>query len=560
MVSRNSRGRRRSAGGGRQGRRTDLLVCALLAATVLAVWSGTLRNGFVGSDDDFYVYENPHVLSGVTPSSVGWAFSTMYYGWWHPVTWLSHMLDVQLFGLSPAGHHATSLVLHTANTLLLYLLLSSMTGARWRSAAAAALFGLHPMRVESVAWVSERKDLLSAFFGLLSIAAYLRYVRGKAKAAYAASLVLFAFSLASKSMLVTLPFLLLLLDWWPLERLERSRAGALLLEKLPYLVLSAASGFLTLVTQRHGRATMTLPLAVRIDNAVLSYLQYIGKLFYPMRLAFLYPHPAVTHGWLTVAAALALLLITATCLFFGRRHRHLAWGWFWYAGALVPVLGLVQVGRQAMADRYTYMPEIGLVVIVVWGISDLTRGWRWRRVALATATGACLLALSWLTVLQIRTWHDTTTLFEHALAVTHENAFMEVALGRWNQAVEHLEKTARLQPNSPEILYTLGAALENSGRVAEARERYEAALRLKPEYPEAHSNLGLLLLRQGEPLEALPHLSETARLAPDYPQAHEDLATCLKILGREDEAARELAEARRLSPVASGPASTVRQP
>lgn len=528
--------------------RDDFLVCALLAAAILVVWAGTVRNGFVGSDDDFYVYENPHVLSGLTWSAIAWAFSTTYYGWWHPVTWLSHMLDVQLFGVNPAGHHATSLLIHVANMLLLYFLLSRMTGLRWRSAVAAALFALHPLRVESVAWVSERKDLLSAFFGFLSIAAYLRYVRQRKMSVYAASLVLFALSLASKSMLVTLPFLLLLLDLWPLERLDRSRAGALVVEKLPYLALSAAASVVTYLAQRHGRATMTLPFAVRLDNAVLSYLRYIGKLFDPARLAFLYPHPAVTHGWLTAAATLALLAITAACLFFGRRYRYLAVGWLWYVGALVPVLGLVQVGRQAIADRYTYVPVIGLTVIVVWGITDLTGRWRFRRAALATASVACLLVLSRLTFLQIQTWHDTTTLFEHALSVTEGNSYMEVALGRWNEAVEHLEETVRLQPNSPEILYTLGAALENSSRVTEARERYEAALRLKPEYPEAHSNLGLLLLRQGDAAQALPHLKETARLDPDSPQAHEDLATCLKTLGRDEEASRESREALRLSP------------
>jgi Tfp pilus assembly protein PilF len=507
-----------------------------------------VRNGFVGSDDDLYVYENPHVLAGLTRSSIAWAFSTGYYAWWHPITWLSHMLDVELFGVKPAGHHAMSLLLHLANTLLVYGLLSRMTGARARSAAAAALFALHPLRVESVAWVSERKDLLGAFFGLLAIAAWVRWARGRKKVGYAASLLFFALSLASKPMLVTLPFLLLLLDWWPLARWSRSAARALVLEKLPYLALSAAASVVTYATQQHGRAMMMLPFAVRLDNAVLSYLRYIGKLFYPVGLAILYPHPAITHGWLTAGAALLLLSITAACFFFGRRYRYLVTGWLWYLGALVPVLGLVQVGRQAMADRYTYVPGIGLLVIVVWGVADLTRRWPRRRTVLTCVSAATLVALSVLTFLQIRTWRDTTTLFEHALRVTESNPFIEVALGRWSDAIGHLEETLRIQPDSPEMLYTLGAALESTGRVAEAADRYQAALRLKPDYAEAHSNLGLLLLRQGKAAEALPHLRETARLDAGGTQARADLASCLAALGKHEDASRELSEALRLSP------------
>jgi tetratricopeptide (TPR) repeat protein len=558
MRSKGTRGERRPGGkrsgprreeaAGREWPHANLLIGTLLTVAVVVVWAGVVRNGFVGSDDDVYVYENPHVLAGLTRSSIAWAFSTGYYAWWHPITWLSHMLDVELFGVKPAGHHAMSLLIHLANTLLVYGLLSRMTGARAHSAVAAALFALHPLRVESVAWVSERKDLLGSFFGLLAIAAWVSWARGRKKSAYAASLLFFALSLASKPMLVTLPFLLLLLDWWPLARWSRSAARALVAEKLPYLALSAAASVVTYATQQHGRTMMTLPFAVRLDNAVLSYVRYIGKIFSPVGLAVLYPHPAITHGWLTVGAALLLLSISAACLSLGRRSGYLAVGWLWYLGALVPVIGLVQVGRQAMADRYTYIPGIGLLVIAVWGVADLTRRWPGRRVVLASVSAASLVALSVLTFLQIRTWRDTTTLFEHALAVTESNPFIEVALGRWNDAISHLEETLRVQPDSPEMLYTLGAALESTGRVAEAAERYQAALRLKPDYAEAHSNLGLLLLRQGQAAEALPHLRETARLDAAGTQARADLATCLAALGKHGDAARELREARRLSP------------
>jgi Flp pilus assembly protein TadD len=541
-------GPRREEPAAREWPHANLIIGALLSLAVIVVWAGVVRNGFVGSDDDLYVYENPHVLAGLTRSSIAWAFSTGYYAWWHPITWLSHMLDVELFGVKPAGHHAMSLLLHLANTLLVYGLLSRMTGARGRSAVAAALFALHPLRVESVAWVSERKDLLGAFFGLLAIAAWVEWAGGRKKLAYAASLLFFALSLASKPMLVTLPFLLLLLDWWPLERWSRSASRALVVEKIPYFALSAAASVVTYATQQHGRAMMMLPFDVRLDNAVLSYVRYIGKLFYPVGLAILYPHPAITHGWLTACAALLLLAITASCLYFGKRHRYLAVGWLWYLGALVPVLGLVQVGRQAMADRYTYVPGIGLLLIAVWGVADLTRRWAWRRAILASVFAATLLVLSGLTFLQIRTWHDTTTLFEHALRVTESNPFIEVALGRWNEAIGHLEETLRIQPDSPEMLYTLGAALESTGRVAEAADRYNAALRLKPDYAEAHSNLGLLLLRQGKAAEALPHLRETARLDAGSTQARADLANCLAALGKHEEASRELRQALRLSP------------
>jgi cytochrome c-type biogenesis protein CcmH/NrfG len=526
----------------------DLLVSVLLVIATAAVWAGTVRNGFVGSDDDFYVYENPHVLAGLTWSGIAWAFTTGYYAWWHPITWLSHMLDVSLFGIRPAGHHVMSLLFHLANTVLVYGLLSRMTGARARSAAVAALFALHPLHVESVAWVSERKDLLGAFFGFLSIAAWLRWVDTRKKLAYAASLVLFALSLASKPMLVTLPFLLLLLDWWPLARWNRQQSRSLLVEKIPYFLLSAAGSAAAYFAQKHGRAMMLLPWAVRVDNAVLSYVRYIGKLFFPTRLAMLYPLSFVTHGWLTVGAALLLAALTAACLFFGKRHRYLATGWLWYLGALVPVLGLVQVGRQAFADRYMYVPGIGLLVIVVWGIADLTRGWAWRRAALATLTAASLVVLSALTILQIRHWRDSTTLFEHTLSVTENNPLIEISLGRWNDAIGHLEETLRLQPDSPEMLYSLGAALETTGRVREAADRYREALRLNPDYAEAHSNLGLLLLRQDKAAEALPHIRETARLDPASVQARADLATVLATLARHEEAARELREALRLSP------------
>lgn len=520
-------------------------------------------------DDGDYVFDNPNVRAGLTLPGVAWAFTTNETANWHPLTWLSHMADVQLWALNPVGHHFTGVLLHVLNAILLYLLLEKMTGASWRAAAAAALFALHPLRVESVAWVAERKDVLSTLLGLLCLLAYVRYVRQGGKASFAWSLLLFAASLMAKPMLVTLPFLLLVLDYWPLERMgdavsageHSSRPGArrLILEKAPFLLLAVASSAVTLWAQRRAMSALPLPLAVRIDNAVLSYARYLGKLIYPVHLAVLYPHPGVVQGVKTLAAGALLLAATASFVLLRRRIPYLLAGWLWYGGTLVPVIGLVQVGWQSMADRYTYFPSIGLVVMAVWGLSDLAARWPARRALLAGSTALVLCALSILTILQIRHWKDAVSLFEHALQTTDRNAIVNYFLGnellsqgRVAEGTLHLEEALRLNPDFPEAHYQLGALAGGRGQWAEAASHARAALKLRPEFAEGHCQLGVALDSQGQTSEAIHHYGAALRLKPDYAEAHKYLGKALLRQQRISEAVTHLERWLELEPTPQG--------
>jgi hypothetical protein len=397
----------------------SLCIYLTLALATLAVFWQVLGHDFVNYDDPDYVYRNPNVQSGITLSSIKWAFTTGHAANWHPLTWLSHMLDWQLFGDNPGWHHLTNLFLHIANTLLLFAVLKRMTNALWRSAFVAAAFALHPLHVESVAWVAERKDVLSTLFWMLTIAAYLRYLERPGTGRYLLTLLIFALGLMAKPMLVTLPFVLLLLDYWPLGRFQfgqivksvgqQSRKSLnafshwklsrhLLLEKVPLFALSAISSIVTFLVQRTAGAVTsveTLPLKLRIANTFVSYLTYIQKMVWPSRLAMFYPYPDKTDLiWQTVVFALLLLIISLGVIWLMRRRRYLLTGWLWYLGTLVPVIGLVQVGDQALADRYTYVPLTGLFIIIAWGVPDLIAKWRFRKHALAASAIAVLLAWS----------------------------------------------------------------------------------------------------------------------------------------------------------------------
>ena len=391
----------------------DLIVCLFLVVATFVVFSEVRNHGFLEYDDPMYVTENPHVSSGLTLGGIVWAFATTHASNWHPLTWLSHMLDCDLYGLAPGGHHVTSLLFHIVNTLLLFGVLKRMTGELWKSALVAALFSLHPVHVESVAWVSERKDVLSAFFLFITIWAYLRYVEFPGLTTYVWVPLFLALGLMAKPMLVTVPFLLLLMDYWPLGRFQfdpgRKRArrssglvhpeqsvSRLIYEKIPLFVLAAGSCAATLLAQKSGGALSSverLPLIVRIANALVSYTTYIGKMIWPTNLSVFYPHPEFRPAWQVAASGFLLLCLSVIVVRMGRRHRYLVVGWLWYVGALVPVIGLVQVGAQAMADRYTYMPLIGLFIIVAWGFGDLTAKWRHGRLVLAACAGPLLLAL-----------------------------------------------------------------------------------------------------------------------------------------------------------------------
>jgi tetratricopeptide (TPR) repeat protein len=553
----------------------ELLVSLFLGLVTLVIYLQVGNHEFVNLDDDKYIVENSHVQQGLTSESVIWAFTTTHMANWHPLTWLSHMLDFQLYGLNPKGHHLTNVFFHLANTVLLFLVLKWMTGGLWRSAFVAALFALHPLHVESVAWVAERKDVLSTLFWILTLWAYLHYVKGPGIRRYLLTLVPFALGLLAKPMLVTLPFVLLLLDYWPLERIQlgqvgisrtapgppaliaqtpRKQAFRLLVEKTPFFALAAISGIVTFVVQRTGGAVGALevyPVRIRVANVVVSYVRYMGKMIWPQNLAVFYPHPGQSLPmWQAAAAGLLLLLISTVVIRAGRRYPYLPVGWFWYLGTLVPVIGLVQVGAQAMADRYTYVPLIGLFIMVAWGVSDLLGSWRHGKPALALAATSVLFALMMSTFLQVKHWENSLTLFEHALRVTTNNSQIHNNLGNvltqkgmLQEAIPHYTKALEINPNYADAHTNLGIALANQGRLEEATKHYYAALRLKPKSPELHNNLGVALYSQGDVLGAIDHYMTAVQLDPDYAEAHNNLGNALAQQGRLAEATAQYAKA-----------------
>ena len=406
----------------------DILVCLFLVMATLAVYWQVQNYDFVNFDDNDYVYDNRHVQDGLTLKSIIWAFTNIHASNWHPVTWLSHMMDYQLYGMNPGRHHLTNLLFHIANTLLLFLVFRKMTDSLWQSGFVAALFALHPLHVESVAWVSERKDVLSTFFWMLTMWSYIWYVEHPAVKRYILVVLFFALGLMSKPMLVTLPFVLLLLDFYPLNRFQsqqpkgsanaqqRSIALRLILEKIPLFVLVAMSSAMTFYAQKHGKTVASLeviPLKSRVANALVSYVSYIIKTIYPSKLAVLYPHPGILPWWQIAGACLLLVTISFLAIRVVKQSPYFVVGWLWYLGTLVPVIGLVQVGIQSMADRYTYVPLIGIFIIIVWGIPELVAQWRYRKICLATLATVVLTILMAMTWKKVGYWKSSITLFEH---------------------------------------------------------------------------------------------------------------------------------------------------
>ncbi len=550
------------------------LAALLLAGATLAAFAPVLSAEFVIYDDERYVLRNPHVQEGFTAGALRWALSAGYASNWHPLTWMSHMLDWRLYGPSPAGHHLTSLLLHMASAVALFLLLDRMTGAPGRSAFAAALFALHPLHVESVAWVAERKDVLSTLIWILTAWAYVGWTRRIGIARYLLVAALLALGLTAKPMLVTLPLTLLILDFWPLGRwgTGAGRAARLLAEKVPLLALSAASAAVTVAVQAASPAVGSMqefPLGVRVGNALVSCAGYLGKAVWPAGLAVFYPHPGSSLPlWKPVGAALLLAAVTALVVALRRSRPYLLAGWLWYLVTLLPVIGLVQVGEQAMADRYTYVPLIGPFVAVAWGIPDAVRAVlaatrrdpsksapreRALRWALPAAAVAVLLALAFLTRAQAATWKNSVTLFEHALRVTRGNHLAHLDLGaalsregRSDEALAHYKEAVRIKPDNAMAQYDLGAALAARDRDAEATEHYVRALALDPGYAAAHNNLGILLAKQGRIDEAARHYAEAVRLRPDFAEAHFNLAVAYHAVGRDAEARTEVETAMRL--------------
>jgi tetratricopeptide (TPR) repeat protein len=510
-----------------------------------------LGNGFIDVyDDGTYVTQNRHVQGGVTTEAVRWALTASTGSNWHPLTWISHMVDCTLFGLRPLGHHATSLVLHGANACLLFALLLRLTASLGRSAAAAFLFAVHPLRVESVAWVAERKDVLSGLLFLLTLWAYVAYVASPRPLRYAALVLTFAAGLAAKPMLVTLPFVLLLLDVWPLGRTGPG-LRRLLLEKSPLFALSAGSAAVTVWAQNAGHALRSLrqfPLGVRIANAVVSYVAYIGKALWPSGLAVIYPHPGSSlAGWQVGGAAIVLVAITWGALWLGKRRPYLPVGWFWYLGMLVPVIGIVQVGEQGMADRYTYLPAIGLSLMLAWSIPATA--------VAAGATSAAAIALGACAWRQATYWRDSETLFRHALRVTRDNGVAHLDLGlalyrrgRVEESTEEFRESIRIWPGFESAHSNLGAALADLGSYDEAIAENERARDIDPSDPDVYNNLGSVYYRRGRRDEAIEQFRRALRLNPDHANACYNLGTALAAGGDWNGAADALRNAIRLDP------------
>jgi tetratricopeptide (TPR) repeat protein len=559
---------------------TRLRISLFLLVAVLAVFWPVQDHGFVNFDDGTYICNNSQVRNGLTWRGVAWAFTTTHANFWHPLTWLSHMLDCELYGLNPAGHHLTNLLLHMANALLLFLVFHRMTHAVWKSAFVAALFALHPLHVESVAWASERKDVLSTLFWILTMGTYASYVKAPGLKRYLLVLVCFVLGLMAKPMLVTLPFVLLLLDYWPLGRWpfkllahaqppqiehldhvndQGKRVTHLLVEKGPLLVLAVVFSIVAFLAQEHGGATKSFasfPMEVRVANALLSYVGYMGKMLWPKNLAVFYPHPGITVTmWQAAPAGLLLVALSILTIRLAKGHPYLPVGWLWYLGTLVPVIGLVQVGDHAMADRYTYVPLIGLFIVMAWGLPDILAKWPHRRAAIATLTAGLLAALMICSRLQVRYWQDSITLFQHALCVAPDNPPAHTNLGvafagqgEAEKAIWHYAEALRIEPNYLEARINLGGALAGQGKLEEAIAHYLEALRIKPDFADAHYNMGNALARRGRLADAIAHYSEAVRIKPDDAEAHNNLGIALASRERTADAVVHFHEALRIRP------------
>jgi protein O-mannosyl-transferase len=546
--------------------RPDRLIMLGLAVVTFAIYAQVIGHQFITLDDPTYIKENPMVNRGVTLAGIAWAFTTFYATNWHPLTWISHMIDCQFFGTDAGRHLLVNALIHVANTLLVFCFLLRTTRARWASALVAALFALHPLHVESVAWASERKDTLSTFFGLLSLIGYMRYAEGPSMSRYAWVAITLALGLLAKPMLVTWPLVMLLLDYWPLRRYQRSEVSGdwsglcgLVVEKIPLFALVAASVIITFLAQSHGGAVRTFadaPVALRLSNALVSYGRYLLLTFWPHHLAVYYPlAPMGIPAWQILGAAFLLIGITTFCLFQRRTRPYLIMGWLWFLGTLVPVIGLVQVGGQTMADRYFYIPSIGLFIALVFGLADIAKSWRVARWLSIGIAGGVLLILATLTNAQIQRWRDSFTLFEHTLAVTPPNLQIERNLGlafgdrgRYDDAATHFEKALLIDPNFYDGLVGMGVTRGFQGRLPEAIDYFQAAIRSQPDAPEAHVQLGLILWKQSRDQTALEEMRRASQLAPKDAEIRADFALALELVGKIPEAIEQFQEALRLNP------------
>jgi protein O-mannosyl-transferase len=513
-------------------------ICLVLALGTFALYCPLLWHGFLNYDDPDYILNNSHVNGGLSWSGMVWAFKSGYAANWHPLTWISHMVDCQLFGLHPAGHHLVNVLFHTANTLLLFILLNYLTGAMWRSAFAAALFAWHPLHVESVAWASERKDVLSAFFWMLTLIAYAKYVkapdrtfRSSRMLYYLSALVLFACALMSKPMVVTLPFVLLLLDFWPLQRLSLSALPKLLAEKIPFFALVFASCLITLSVQKHAIwSTASLPFYFRLTNGLVSYVRYISKIFLPTDLALIYPYPHSLPTGIVAATVAVLAILSIIFILQAKRFPYLVTGWFWFLGTLVPAIGFVQVGVQAMADRYTYLPSIGIFIIAAWGADDLLNSSRQKTSICALAGSAALIACLALTSVQLSYWKNSVAVFTHTVVVTTDNYAAYDCLGKsWKQdgnpghAEQCYEQAVRLEPDYPMAQFDLGMNLLALGDPLDASNHLASAVQLWPGNGDMQYDFGVFLLQRGDTNNAMAHFAMALNDKSDFPEARQRL-------------------------------------
>jgi len=561
-------------------------ICLALAAITLAIYWPVTGHDFVDYDDNFFITKNPHVQKGFTRDNLSYAFTTRDAYLWHPLTWYSHMMDCQLFGLKPGRHHLTGLLFHTANTVLLFFVLLRLAKNLWPAAVVAALFAWHPFHVESVAWVAERKDVLSCFFFLLTLWAYLRYTEKPSFARYAVMAVMFALGLMAKPMIVTLPFVLLLLDFWPLGRIKFGntstvppgkpsasppfwpQARKLVLEKIPLFAMAAAVSAISFHVTKTGGAVMStehLPLGARLVNAVVSYATYVVKTFWPANLAVYYPHETAKPWWLILGAAALLAAVTWLALAGWRRRPWLLVGWLWFLGTLVPVIQIVQSGSHAMADRYTYIPLMGVFIMLAWGLVELAARWQKAVPALVVTAGLALLACLALTREQLAHWRDTFSLFDHAIKVTQGNYMAHKSVGdvlieqgekgdkgKFNEGINHYLEALKFAPKFAEVHNNLGVAYFKAGQFTNALEPFRRAVEYKPAYAAAHKNLGNALVMAGRPAEAIPSYQEALRLKPDFTEARNYLGLAFFKLKRYDEAIPNYLEALRQQPDLTG--------
>ena len=534
--------------------RYHLLIGLFLVIATLSVYGEVQRHRFVIYDDDLYVTQNLKVRSGLTRENITWALAARHASNWHPLTWLSHMLDVELYGLDPGRHHLTSVLFHVLSSLTLFILLKRMTGSVWRSGFVAALFALHPLQVESVAWVAQRKTVLSTFLGMLTLWSYARYVEEPGGTRYLATLLFFMLGLLAKPMLVTLPFVMLLLDYWPLDRCRPGMPEngnnarkwgiktRLFLEKTPFFVLAAAASIATYLVQREWGAVNSLdmiPLKLRISNTLVSYIAYIIKMIWPQRLAVFYPYPAAIPMWKVVGASALFAIISLGVIITMKRRPYLLVGWLWYIGTLVPVIGLVQVGAQALADRYAYLTLIGLFIMIAWGVPEFIARWRHRMWGLSLSIGVILVICIICSKIQVQYWYNGVTLFERAIQVTGNNFRMHdnlglalVRQGKSDEAYPHFKEALRIKPDYAKSHHNVGTYYLFKGKLNEAITHYNAALQINPDFEKTHHNLGLVLVRLGRLQEAIIQFREALRIRPDYIKANQNLKQALEAQGK----------------------------